>query len=117
MKKVMSIVYHKKQKVGEVEIPVYDTLEELLQSEKPEVIVARFNKGNKITLQGNVRSKGHSTKGKKEQLKQLAFKLLTSDEIVSFAGRYNELEAYLVSDEMQARVQDYLASANDASAD
>lgn len=94
----------KQVKVGEVACPIYESIEELTANVAAETILGLFNKANVIRLQGNERAKHQDAKAGKTARRGDAFKLLSSKELVQFAGRFMELQAFLDGDEMQARV-------------
>jgi len=94
------------KKVSEVEVPVYETIDELLEHESEEHILNMFNKQNIIRLQGNERAKFKTTRAGKAKRRMLAFNTLTPEEISRFAGDFEGLQAYLDSPEVQARIAD-----------
>ena len=113
MKEVAKKVRHKGKVVSEVNVPVYDTVDEILNSEPSERIVAVFNNGNHVRIMGNERAKFSGTKtGKKKRL-QLAFNCLSVDELMSCAQDSGKLNQLLESDEVQARVDAMLAESGE----
>jgi hypothetical protein len=108
MKTLTTAVCHKAKKVGEVDVPVYESMEELIAGETQESILAMFNKANKIRIQGNERAKHAEGRTGKTKLRTLAFNLLTSDEVAKFAGDFAALQAFLDGADMQARVKEYI---------
>jgi len=106
MKIVTTPVRHKGQHVGDVEVPVYDTLEEIVEAHKETEIVELFNKQLKVQLQGKLRAKNsEASAGTKKALRQKAFNLLTNDEVAQYAGDFEGLSEFLTSPEMVARVE------------
>ena len=108
MKEEISKVSHKSKVVGEVTVIVYETVDELLANEAPDRILAMFNKQNKIRIQANERSKHSESKGGKSKRKEIAYNLLTTQEITQYAGKWDALQDFLVSPEMSARVDEEL---------
>ncbi len=114
MKDVLKKVRTKNQVVCEVNVPVYDTVGEILASEPKERIVAVFNNGNAVRIMGNERAKFTGTKtGKKKRL-QMAFNVLSTDELMSCARNEEKLSALLQSPEIQARVDAELEGSTEA---
>lgn len=105
MRTELASVAHKGRKVGETEVVIYDSLEELIANEKPEQILNLFNKANKIRLQANERAKHAEGKASKTKLRTVAFNLLTPEEIARYAGNFEALQTFLDSEEMQERVK------------
>ncbi len=100
----------KQVKVGEVTCDIYEDMDELTANVKPETILGLFNKANVIRLQGNERAKHQDAKAGKTKRRGLAYNLLTQDELVQFAGDFAGLQAFLDSDELQARVDAGIAA-------
>ena len=113
MKELMKPVRTKGKVVSEVMCPVYETVDEILNSEPQERIVAVFNNGNHVRIMGNERAKFSGTKAGKKKRTQLAFNCLTTDELMSVAQDANKLAALLESDEIQARVDEQLGLTGD----
>ncbi len=91
-------------KVATVDVDIYENIDELIANVKPEVILGMFNKANVIRLQGNERAKHQDKVAGKTKRRGLAYNLLSQDELVQYAGDFAGLQAFLDSDEMQARV-------------
>lgn len=108
MQEVVSKVRYKGKVVEEIVIPIYDSLDEIVTNVEESLIVDMFNRGNKVRLQGVTRNK-YSTKTGKEKKRAIAFNLLTTDELIRFAGDHNGLTAFIDSKEMMDRVEAYLA--------
>lgn len=104
MRTITTDVNHKGRKVGSVDIPVYESIEELLDAESPEMILAMFNKANKIRIQGNERAKHTDARVGKQRRRALAYKLISTEELANYAGDFMALQAFLDSPEIQARV-------------
>lgn len=104
MKSDLTKVMHKKEVVGEIDVPVYENLTELMENETEAQIVTLFNKMNKIRLQAAERVKHTEGRIGKGKARASAFNLLTTEEIVRYAGKFEDLQKFLDSEEMQARV-------------
>ena len=95
--------------VGQVDVPVYENLEELTGAEEADYIVSQFNKGNTITLMGIERNKHKpKTLGKQKRI-WIALNLLTEEELMSVRGDEDALQALVMSDKIQARVDAKIA--------
>jgi hypothetical protein len=117
MQEVTKKVRTKGKVVSEITVPVYATVEEIVSSEPAERIVAVFNNGNHVRLMGNERAKfGGAKTGKKKRM-QMAFNLITTDELMSVSNDMAALEALLMSDEVQSRVDAKLAETGETIAD
>ena len=90
--------------VAQVEVPVYETIDELIAEVDSARILAMFNKQNCIRIQGNERAKFQPKRMGKVALLDAAFNNLTAEECNNFAGNAVGLRAFLESDEIQARV-------------
>ena len=104
METKVSKVQHKGEVVAEIEIPIYENLDELMAAVSGEVIVDKFNKANKIDLQAAARAPFSEKKAGKAKRAAVGFDLLTTDEIVSFAGNHAGLQTFLQSPEMATRI-------------
>lgn len=109
MKTEMSKVRHKSEIVAEIEIPIYENFDELTAAVAADVIVDKFNKANKIDLQAQARAP-FSEKAGKSKRAAIGFDLLTTDEIVSFAGNHAGLQVFLQGPEMAARIDAHLGT-------
>ena len=117
MKTEMSKVRHKGEIVAEIEIPTYENFDELTSAVAADVIVDKFNKANKIDLQAQARSP-FSEKAGKAKRTATAFDLLTTDEIMSFAGNHAGMMVFLQGPEMAVRIDAKLGvSAEEVSGD
>lgn len=104
MENTLRKVRHKGEVVSEVNVPVYATFDELVNSEKQERIVSVFNNGNAVRIMGNERAKFSGTRtGKKKRL-QMAFNCVSVEELMAVQGNADALNALLESEEVQARV-------------
>ena len=83
--------------VAEVEIPIYENLDELIEAVDEKVIVERFNHANTIAIMGTERQKHTPTKMGKTKKMRLAFNMLTPEEAMSAAGDYDKLQELLES--------------------
>ena len=108
MKQVLKQVRTKGKVVSETQVNVYENLDELIASEKPEQIVADFNHGSCVRIMGNERAKFAGTKTGKKLRMKLAFNMLTVDELMSVVQDSAALEALCESDKIQARIDKYL---------
>jgi len=114
MKQVMKKVRHKGKVVSEIEVPIYESLEELADDMEETKILSIFNNGNHIRLMGNERAKfSTTTTGKKARMK-IAFELLSTDELMAVAQNADALNEKLMSDEMQQRVDEHLKASSEA---
>ncbi|KKL28674.1 hypothetical protein LCGC14_2372780 [marine sediment metagenome] len=104
MKTETSKVRHKTEIVAEIEIPIYENLDELMAAVAGEVIVEKFNKANKIDLQAAARAPFSEKKTGKARRAAIGFDLLTTDEIIKFAGNHAGLQEYLDSPEMAEKI-------------
>ncbi len=104
METKVSKVQHKGEIVAEIEIPIYENLDELMAAVPGEAIVEKFNKANKIDLQAAARAPFSEKKAGKAKRAAVGFDLLTTDEIVSFAGNHAGLQTFLQSPGMAARI-------------
>ena len=109
MKEVIKKVRHKQKIVAEVTVPLYENVQEIIDSEPPERIVAVFNNGNHVRIMGNERSKFSTSATSKKVRTKIAFELLSTEELMAVAQDADALQAKLESDEMQARVNAYIA--------
>jgi len=111
MRTVTKAVHHKGRHVGDVDVPVYETVDELIAAESEQTILNMFNKQNAIRLQANERAKHTEGRMGKQKRRELAFNLLSADEIAQFSGNMAGLQEYLDSEEMQRRVAESQAEA------
>lgn len=113
MEEVLKQVKHKGKVVGEVLCPLYTTVDEILEAENAERIVAVFNNGNHVRIMGNERAKHSGVRTGKKKRTEMAFSCLTIDEMTSCAtdGRPDpaKLQTLLDSPEVQARVDAKIA--------
>lgn len=105
MKTETSKVRHKGEIVAEIDIPTYENFDELMAAVAGDVIVDKFNKANKIDLQAQARAP-FSEKAGKSKRTAIGFDLLTTDEIVEYAGNFAGLQAFLQGPEMAARIDE-----------
>ncbi|MAE81540.1 MAG: hypothetical protein CMB80_02300 [Flammeovirgaceae bacterium] len=105
------VVKMKGIEVGKVDIPVFESLEEIIENGIDETaIIKKFNKMNKIDIMNAERNKHREGKVGKQKRNRIAFNLLTTEEAQRFIGNYDGLQAFLESPEMQKRVDNDLAS-------
>ena len=101
----------KQVKVGEVTCPIYETVDELIANVPPETILSLFNKANVIRLQGNERAKHQDKAAGKTKRRGIAYDhCLTTEELAKYQGKWGELQDFLDSPEMAARVDAYIAA-------
>ncbi len=117
MKTEPSKVRHKGEVVSEIEIPIYENLDELMAAVAGEVIVEKFNKANKIDLQAAARAPFSEKKTGKARRAAIGFDLLTTDEIIKFAGNHAGLQEYLDSPEMADKIDAKIAETAPATAE
>lgn len=108
MQEVVKKVRHARKVVAEVSCPVYETLDELIASEKESAILAEFNHGNHIRIMSAKRATFSGTKTGKKKRHIAAFNSLTVDELMTVAQDADALEALLNSPDIQARVDTML---------
>ncbi len=113
MKTVTKKVRHKTKVVAEIDVPVYDNVQEIVDSEPDERIIAVFNNGNHVRLMGNERAKHSGVRTGKKLRNRIAFETLTIDEIMSCQGDGVKLEQLLDSPEIQARIDVKIAETSD----
>ena len=113
MKTEASKVKHKSEVVAEIDIPIYENIEELLAAVGGDVIVEKFNKANKIDLQAAARSPFSEKKAGKQKRAALGFDLLTTDEIMKYVGNHAGLMLFMESPEMQIRIDAKIAETTD----
>ena len=109
MKEELKKVRHKSKVVGEVMCPTYETVQEILDAEPEERILAMFNNANTVRIMGNERAKHSGVRTGKKARTEMAIGLLTVDELVSCAGDGAKLTALVESDDIQARVDAKIA--------
>jgi hypothetical protein len=110
MKTEQKAVKHKGKLVSTITVPVYETLDEAIAD--PQVgavrVLALFNKQNIIQLQAAERHKFAEGPAGKNTRKEIAFNLLTTEEIQRYAGNFKGLQDFLTSADMATRVDAYL---------
>jgi hypothetical protein len=95
----------RKQTVGTVELKVYENIDELLAAVEGPVIVSKFNKANKIDVMNAERGKHMERKLGVAKKIQNGYNVCTVEELTQFAGDYDALKEFLLSEEIQARVE------------
>lgn len=115
MKNVVAEVRHKSNVVGNVNVPVYENIDELRANVSDAEIVKLFNKMNKIEIQAAERNKHSTEKGGKKLRKETAFAIAASDDTLrqrlQQCVTIEQLDAFLFSDELQALVDAKLGTA------
>lgn len=101
-------VKHKSKTVAEIEVPIYESLDEAAEALTPEKALGLLNKQNVIRLQANERQKSAGTRVGKKRLAKAAYNCLTPDEVQAVAGDYDALQELLNSPEIQARAKELL---------
>ncbi len=116
MKQITKKVRHGKEESGagkivaEVELVIYETVQEILDNEPEERILAVFNNGNHVRLMGNERAKFSGTVGGGKKARNVAaFNSLTAEELYAVQGDIEKLNTFLQSPAIQARVDAALA--------
>lgn len=101
--------------VGEVEVPVYETTDELLENEDVSRVLSMFNKQNAVRIMGNERAKhtlARVGKGKRFEIGyNLLWQTLTPEEANECVGNIEKLKEVMASDVMQKAIDDFLAEA------
>ena len=92
--------------VGTVTVPIYETIEELIDDVDHPIILAMFNKANIIDLQAKERNAHAPAKLGKGKKLRLCMNKLTADEMMSCAGDFDALEALALTkmDEVEAEI-------------
>ncbi len=109
MKTETKKVRHGGKVVDSADIPVYENITELVESETDERILNMFNKANCVRIMGNARAKHTEARVGKGKMFDLAFNTLTAEEASSFAGKVEALREFLESDEIAERVKALIA--------
>lgn len=104
MQQVTKSVKTKGKTVGHVEVPQYESVEELVEHECEAEIIRLFNKMKVIDEQAKLRNQFSEGRTTKKALMKAAYNLLTVDEISKFEGDFDALQRFLQSDEMKQRV-------------
>jgi len=108
MKEVTKKVKYDGNEVGTCTIPIYESVEELAETEAPDNILAQFNKGNTVYLMGVERNKHKPATAGKQKRAFIGFNVLTTDEITSCQGDPEALKELIESEEVQGRIDEYL---------
>lgn len=108
MKNVLKKVKYGGKEVGSVNVPIYETIDELANNEAAESILARFNQGNAIFLMGQERNKHKPATVGKRNRAFIGFNVLTQEEIASCKGDPTALRNLIESEAVQARIDEYL---------
>ena len=99
--------------VGEVGIPVYDTVDELIGAEEESRIIAMFNNGNAVRIMGNERAKHTMAKVGKQRRFEIGYNLLRevfeSEELGDIIGNIEKLKGAIASEKMQTAIDAYIA--------
>lgn len=95
--------------VGEVEVPTYENLDELIEKEDESRILSCFNNGNAVRIMGNERAKHTLSRIGKTKRFEIGYELLTEDEQKEIIGSIDKLKEVINRDEVQKRIDDYLA--------
>ena len=92
MREEVKVVKSKGKEVGTVTVTIYETVEELIENVEESVILSMFNKANVIAKQAaerNAHAPARLGKGKKMEM---AFNLLTIEDMQSCAGDFAALQ-------------------------
>ncbi|MHA2087322.1 MAG: hypothetical protein ACW972_03535 [Promethearchaeota archaeon] len=117
MNEVTKNVRYDGKVVGTVVIPIYESVEELAENETSANILAQFNKGNTVYLQGIERNKHKPATAGKQKRAFIGFNLLSIEEAQSCQGDPDALKSLIESAEVQARIDAYLEAQNPSSSD
>ena len=109
MKSVIKNVKYDGKLVGSVNIPLYETLQELSDSESTEHILNMFNKGNTINLQRIERDKHKPASTGKQARTFIGMSLLTTEEAQACCMDPEKLKELIDSTEVQDRIDTFLA--------
>lgn len=99
--------------VGEVTVPVYENVEELVEKEDAARILSMFNKQNCVRIMGNERAKhtlARVGKGKRFEIGyNLLWQTLTPEEANECIGNIEKLKEVMASGKMQTAIDEFLA--------
>jgi len=95
--------------VSEIEVPIYENVDEIAENEDAGRILAMFNNANVIRLMGNERAKFQPQRAGKQRRFELGYNVLTADEAMSVTGDIQALKELIESDEIQERIDAKLA--------
>ena len=98
--------------VGEVDIPVYETVVELTEKEDESRILGMFNKQNAVRIMGNERAKhtlARVGKGKRFDIAyNLLWDILDPEEAQEVLGNVEKLKEVINSDKVQNAVDEWI---------
>jgi len=98
--------------VGEVVVPIYENLDELMEKESEERILSMFNKQNSVRIAGNERAKHTLARVGKNRRFEIAYNLLWDilepDEVKAVLGNIEKLKEVIASKRVQDAVDDYI---------
>jgi endonuclease IV len=117
VKQVKLRIKGKTEVVGSCTVPIYDSVEELIEKESIENILAQFNKGNTITLMGIERNKHKPQTAGKQKRMMIGLSLITTEEFQNLAGDPDAIKEFVESPEVQARIDAKLDADNPSSGD
>lgn len=90
--------------VGTVNVPIYDTVDELIDAEDDSRILACFNGGNKIRIMTAERTIHQDKPLSKQKKLMLGLAALTTDELQQVAGDMDAMQDLALSDDVQSRI-------------
>lgn len=110
MKEEIKKVRYDGKEVGTVTVPIYETVEELAENETSDNILAQFNKGNTVYLQGIERNKHKPATAGKQKRAFIGFNLLTTEEAIECRedADPDALRKLIESEAVQKRIDDFL---------
>ena len=98
--------------VGEATVPVYETVDELVETEDPARILSMFNKQNAVRIMGNERAKhtlARIGKGKRFEIGyNLLWTVLDPEEANECIGNMEKLKETMASEKMQTAIDEFL---------
>ncbi|KKL68760.1 hypothetical protein LCGC14_2121780 [marine sediment metagenome] len=100
--------------VGQVDVPIYESTDELIASEDEERILTMFNNANRVRIMGNERAKHQLKSVGKNKRFELGYELLTDDELRECVSSIETLKAKINSQELQDRIDAYIAENDDS---
>jgi len=100
------------KKVGVVEVPIYETVDELTATEDKSRILSMFNKQNAVRIMGNERAKHTLARVGKGKRFEIGFNLLpdiVSKEVIDAAiGDINKMKELVNTQDVQDAVDAYI---------
>ena len=99
-----------KKVVDEVEVTIYETVEEILKNEEDKNILANEYYGRKVAIMSKARALHAPKKTGKNARFWIGLESLTPEELISVAGDKAAMEDLVASDDVQARIEEKIAA-------